>query len=215
MRELAALYGVRVADDSQDAGSSGRGRLMRGGERRLLRGDEEEDEEDDEDAFESWEEAVAELGNPWDMRPARAAPLAGGGGSGGGGGGGGSAYLDSTARSRVGSDELRDLLRAAAGDSGSGRAAVVLVDVRDEAEAAAGPRPSPDPAALLPPGAPPSLLWRRCVPLAGLRRGEAEELEAGADYVVVLGSGDHRAEQAVVRLTKVYGLRRVLLYDGE
>ncbi|KAG2430197.1 hypothetical protein HXX76_010296 [Chlamydomonas incerta] len=51
------------------------------------------------------------------------------------------------------------------------------------------------------------------VPLSELRRPQAEALAAAADYVAVAATGDHRGEQAVVRLGRVYGLRRVVLYD--
>ncbi len=43
--------------------------------------DEDEDEYDGDDEDESWDDVVSELGNPWDMRPAR-----GGWGAGRGGG---------------------------------------------------------------------------------------------------------------------------------
>ncbi|GIL56093.1 hypothetical protein Vafri_11534 [Volvox africanus] len=54
------------------------------------------------------------------------------------------------------------------------------------------------------------------IPLNSLRRPQAEALAGTWDYVAVAATpGDHLAQQAIVRLTRVYGLRRVLLYDDD
>lgn len=51
--------------------------------------------------------------------------------------------------------------------------------------------------------------------MASLRAAQAQELREAADFVVVVGSGtDMRAQQAYVRLTRVYGMTRVLLLEG-
>ncbi len=53
------------------------------------------------------------------------------------------------------------------------------------------------------------------IPIASLRAAQAQELREAADFVVVVGSGtDMRAQQAYVRLTRVYGMTRVLLLEG-
>ncbi|KAG2492423.1 hypothetical protein HYH03_009366 [Edaphochlamys debaryana] len=192
MRQLASQYGVRVADATRRPGY-----------------------DDDDDDEEAWEDVVGDLGNPLDMRPARVglfeddlddgrlplpplpdsvAPAAPSG----------PAYLDPSALPRMGPTELGQLLGTAAAAAEEGRAVAVVVDVR-ELDEQPGPQPSlPAPASSAP---------LRRVPLSALRRPEAEALAAEGDWVVVLGSGDHRGEQAVVRLTRVYGLRRVVLYD--
>ncbi|GLI61637.1 hypothetical protein VaNZ11_004057, partial [Volvox africanus] len=79
MRQLAVEHGLRVATSSsslmETQGSSWEGGV--GGPRsREMDVDGEEDDEDqdddnDDDGEESWEDAVADLGNPWDMRPAK------------------------------------------------------------------------------------------------------------------------------------------------
>ncbi|GIL88153.1 hypothetical protein Vretifemale_16243, partial [Volvox reticuliferus] len=107
-----------------------------------------------------------------------------------------------------------------------GRARVVVLDVQEEHlesegseedEEAAASRLSPAVAAsasLSLPAEVAAVVPYVHVPLSSLRRPEAEALAKTWDYVVVAATGgDHRAQQAVVRLTRVYGLRRVLLYD--
>ncbi|KAG2447776.1 hypothetical protein HYH02_007233 [Chlamydomonas schloesseri] len=261
-----------------------------------------EGDEDEEEELDDWEDVVAELGNPLDMRPARvglmdddddlgfglnpaaelAAAVAAADGSGGAGedddedddgrlplpplpaaaaaaaaaaataqagasgaGVGASAYLDPSALPRVGRGELLQL--AAHGGSAPGKAAVALLDVREAAEvaaAAAAPRADGGSSttasssaggcgggggggcgggcngggaaattSLAPWGSRQQHVEVRHVPLGELRRPQAEALAAAADYVAVAATGDHRGEQAVVRLGRVYGLRRVVLYD--
>ncbi|PNW82525.1 hypothetical protein CHLRE_06g282400v5 [Chlamydomonas reinhardtii] len=259
-----------------------------------------EGDEDEEEELDDWEDVVAELGNPLDMRPARvglmdddlefgldpaeemaaavaaangdddddgrlplpplpasaaaaaaAAAAVGTGASGSSSSSsssGTSAYLDPSALTRVGRGELLQL--AAHGGSAPDKAAVALLDVREAAEVAAaaaaaapladGSSSTSDSSAspggcsgtggggcgggggggcsssatsLAPWGSRQQHVVVRHVALSELRRPQAEALAAAADYVAVAATADHRGEQAVVRLGKVYGLRRVVLYD--
>ncbi|GIL88152.1 hypothetical protein Vretifemale_16242, partial [Volvox reticuliferus] len=71
MRQLAAEHGVRVASSSSSLGGTQWSSSSGGGKRfREADMDAEEAEEEAEEE-ESWEDAVADLGNPWDMRPAK------------------------------------------------------------------------------------------------------------------------------------------------
>ncbi|GLC47317.1 hypothetical protein PLESTB_001218500 [Pleodorina starrii] len=266
MRQLAAEHGVRVLSPA----SRGEGAY-----------DLQYDDDDDHDEAESWEDAVADLGSPWDMRPARVGLMdsdddeddvdeAGTGPSSSPSAAAATAsvsppvspYLDPSALPRIGRGELRELAavglgrgveaeepRGGTGGGGgcgaaaaeaaeaSGRGRVVVVDVREAGEGlegategevgsslevpygAAFPAEAASPAAaavVSPPNAPVPLPMLH-IPLSSLRRPQADALAAGWDYVAVrvLPGGDLRAEQAVVRLTKVYGLRRVMLYDED
>ncbi len=128
------------------------------------------------------------------------------------------AYVDPSTLRRVRASQLAQLADEVQGTQPSLPSSVplLLLDVREAAGPAAarttrGASPSSDSleAAEL------AGLPLRRVPLSALRRDAAEALAREAQCVVVLGTGDHVGEQAVVRMTRVYGLTNVCLLEWD
>lgn len=210
--------------------------------------DEDEDEYDGDDEDESWDDVVSELGNPWDMRPARVGLLDDDdsmfispplstlsnriSNSNPSGASSGPAEVTAAAAAGPASptppppsgaplygqpgtfERLADVgeLLELLGRSARSGSRVALLDVRDEGE---GETDGNDILSEASAAAAEAAARTFRIPMASLRAAQAQELREAADFVVVVGSGtDMRAQQAYVRLTRVYGMTRVLLLEG-
>jgi len=165
--------------------------------------------DDQGDEFESWDDIMDELEDPWMMHPVSAdspEPFAGmwdgeevsSSGAPAGISAGASSY---DSMQTVGYMELKTCVErwGNRGNIGSevDEAAAVLLDVRSAEEFAASHVPG-----------------STNVPLNQLRGSCAAELAAPPRPLLVVGSGDVRSAQACVRLSRVYGAMQVSHFEG-